>query len=75
MQHSRYEEVLTADTGQKMGHIMKYDVAISQRQMMRLEMITLLPNPLLCYLIYSTICVVMVVIIGMESTVIVPVMC
>lgn len=53
---------------------MKYDVTFSQHQVMRMEMITLLQNALLSYLIYSAICVVMVVIIEMVSTVVVSVM-
>jgi hypothetical protein len=52
----------------KMGHITRYDIAPARRWMMRIEMITLLPSPPLSCLIYSVICVVMEVIIGMVST-------
>jgi hypothetical protein len=55
----------------EMGHVVRYDITFSQRQMMRMEMITLLPNPLLSCLIYSVICVVMEVIIGMVSALVV----
>jgi hypothetical protein len=75
----RHYELVQPDTfGKEIEHIARYDVASPRGhkvQMMRMlvlgmEMITLLPSPPLLFqrLIYSVICVVMEVIIGMVST-------
>jgi spore germination protein YaaH len=63
VQDCGYEEL-----NKEMEHIMRYDISYSQRKMRRMEMITLLRIPVLSYLIYSPICVVMVLIIEMVST-------